>query len=335
MVHRAAPPTIFDVASRAQVSKSTVSRVLQGTGRYSDTTRLRVQQAAAELGFAANAMAQGLARRRTHTIGMLVRDGSSMLYTALHSVMARHAAASGYRVVTTVGDDDVTREKAALATLLSLRVDGLVVCSGLLPADDIAEFAGRVAVVVAGRPELHPSLSSVYCDEIRAGAELADAVVEKGHRTVGVLTVPRRDAMTQFARSSAMRDRLLSRGVDVIEVEASFARPPSAIADEVAVRTGEGMTAVMCPSDRALLDLGSALEQHGVRIPAHLSATGFDGAFPLASPWLGLTTYEQPVERMGREAVELVIAHIDEPARTPEHRALLGRLLPGRTLAVA
>jgi DNA-binding LacI/PurR family transcriptional regulator len=352
-------PTIVDVAALAGVSKSAVSRVLSGTGRFSDETRLRVEAAAAELGYVANAMARGLVSGRTHTIGMLVRDASSMLYTALHARMELRASELGYRVVTTTGVGRVEDEKAALAALVSMRVDGLVVCSGLLPADDVAEFAPRIATVVAGRPELHPALSSVYCDEIDGGAQMADVLADAGHRSVGVLVVPLDNAITQHARSAATAERLRARGVEVVEISTPFARPiPSIAADVVAAmghadgtgavgaraggtgaggaRVGAGgITAIACPTDRMMVDVCGALGDFGVRVPDDLSATGFDGVFPLDSAWIGFTTLQQPVDEIASQAVDLLVARIGDPDAPIEHRALRGRVLPGRTVLPA
>jgi DNA-binding LacI/PurR family transcriptional regulator len=330
---RGSQPTILDVAARAGVSKSAVSRVLSGTGRFSDETRERVERAAAELGYVANAMARGLVRGRTHTIGMLVRDASSMVYTALHAVMERRASELGYRVVTTTGVGRVEDEKSALAALVSMRVDGLVVCSGLLPAAEIAEFAPRIATVVAGRPELHPALSSVYCDEADGGGQIADAVADAGHRSVVVLTVPQDNALTQYARSQAMVARLRQRSVTVVDLDASFVRSPADIAADVAETVrGSGATAVMCPTDRLMLDVCDALRPLGIEVPRDVSVTGFDGVYPLANDWIGFTTLEQPIDRIGREAIDLVVGRIEDPASPVEHRSLRGTVLPGRTL---
>jgi DNA-binding LacI/PurR family transcriptional regulator len=328
-------PTIVDVAARAGVSKSAVSRVLSGTGRFSDETRERVERAAAELGYVANAMARGLVSGRTNTIGMLVRDASSMLYTALHVVMERRASELGYRVVTTTGVGRVEDEKSALAALVSMRVDGLVVCSGLLPAEDIASFAGRIATVVAGRPELHPALPSVYCDEADGGTQIADVVADAGHRTVAVLGVPLDNAITQHARSAAMAGRLRERGVRVIDLDGSFARPIPDLGSDVMGAMDQGATALMCPTDRMMLDGCGALAGRGVAVPGDLSVTGFDGVHPLDSSWIGFTTLQQPVEAIGRAAIDLLVARIEDPGAEVEHRALRGTVLPGRTVLPA
>lgn len=327
-----AQPTIHDVAALAGVSKSAVSRVLSGSGRYSDQTRQRVEGAALELGYVANAMARGLVRGRTQTIGMLVRDASSMLYAALHTVMEKRAAELGYRVVTTTGVNRVEDEKSALAALVEMRVDGLVVCSGLLPAEDIAEFAPRIATVVAGRPETHPLLSSVFCDETDGGGRLADAVADAGHRAVAVAGVPLDNAITQHLRTAGMTARLRDRGVEVREVDARFDRPARDLARDIRDAREGGATAVMFATDQRMLEVADALLAHGIRVPDDLSATGFDGVRPLDSTWIGVTTLRQPVEEIGRGAIDLVTRRIEDREVAVEHRRLPGAVIPGRTL---
>ncbi|MBP8536579.1 substrate-binding domain-containing protein [Streptomyces sp. MK37H] len=129
-------------------------------------------------------MAQGLVAQRTHTLGVLVRDAVRPFYGHLHAALQGRAIEGGYRVVTATGVRDfaLDEERRALQRLLSLRVEGLVVCSGLLPARDIAPFVERVPTVVAGRPEPHPAINSVYCDEEDGAEQLVDHLVSLGHR---------------------------------------------------------------------------------------------------------------------------------------------------------
>ncbi|SER58673.1 DNA-binding transcriptional regulator, LacI/PurR family [Propionibacterium cyclohexanicum] len=344
---RPVQPTIVDVAEQAGVSKSAAARVLAGTGPYSESTRIRVELAARQLGYVANAMARGLVRGRTRTIGMVVRDTVSPLYAQIRAVVEEQALESGYRVLTTTGVGRVANEKAALAALISLRVDGLVVCSGLLPADDIAEFALRVPTVVVGRPELHPHLASVYCDEADGGLRMADHLADLGHRVVGVLIVPRSSALTQNDRSMAMAARLRQRGVTVVEVVAPLERGAGEIVRELLERgrpddtarqaadSQRELTAVMCPTDLRAVEVAGALEAHGVAVPGEVSVSGFDGMPPLDSAWIGLTTFQQPVAQMALRAMELLLGKIDDPEVPVEHICLRGVVLAGNSVVMA
>lgn len=295
---------------------------------------MRVEQAARGLGYVANAMARGLVSGRTRTLGMVLRDTVSPLYAQIRAVIERRALQADYRVLTTSGVGLVENEKAALAALISMRVEGLVVCSGLLPACDIAEFAPRVPTVVVGRPEFHPSLTSVYCDENDGGAQIADHVADHGHRCVAVLVVPRLDALTQNDRSLAMAARLRARCVRVVEVEAPFERDANDIVDElIGIPHSTGRpTAVMCPTDSRAVEIAGVLLERGLSVPDDISVSGFDGMPPFDSPWIGLTTFRQPIEAIAHKAIDLLLRKIDDPVTHIEHVGFTGQVLSGHSV---
>lgn len=203
------------------MSKSLVSRALLSQGRISEETRQRILEVAQRLGYVKNAMAQGLVSQRTHTPGVLVRGAASPFYAHLHAALEERAAQRGYCVVaaTGAGTSALDEERRALQTLLSLRVEGLVVCSGMLPAQDITPFTGHVPTVVAGRPERDPALGSVLCDEDDGVGQLVDHLLGYGHRRVAVLQVPARLSIPQHGRGIAMVHRLKEAGASIRVME--------------------------------------------------------------------------------------------------------------------
>jgi len=335
-------PTILDVATRAGVSKSVVSRVLTGAPGVAESTRERVRAAAEALGYVPNVMAQSMVARRTHTLGVFVRDVATSFYGHLLTAMQEQAAARSYRVVTATGSGRfaVQDERRALETLVGLRVEGLIVCSGLLPVQDIVPLARRIPTVVAGRPETSPEISSVFCDEIGGGRGLADHVWDLGHRRVAVATMSLAQSKTIGARGRAMVDRLRALGAEVREVP--LPRDLSDCAkdwDDLVHRVmdGSGVSALMMGSDRHALGVLEALQRRGLQAPADLSVTGYDGVAPLDTPVIGLATWVQPLTAIGRAAVDLVVDQVESQRNGIEpitgHRSLAGGLRPGRTLA--
>ncbi|MFE2179805.1 LacI family DNA-binding transcriptional regulator [Streptomyces sp. NPDC059455] len=327
-------PTIIDIAREARVSKSAVSRALLGQGRISEEARSRILDVAQRLGYVKNAMAQGLVAQRTHTLGVLVRDAVRPFYGQLHAALQGRAIEGGYRVVTATGVRDfaLAEERRALQTLLSLRVEGLVVCSGLLPARDIAPFVERVPTVVAGRPEPHPAISSVYCDEEDGAEQLVDHLVSLGHRRVAVLLVPEALSITQYARTAAMVSGLRERGVDTVVTE--LVDGPEAPADTVpALLEDREITAIMCPQDDVMVSVLERLRRAGVRVPDDMSVTGFDGIGPLTTPLLGLTTLRQPLDEVGRRAIDLLLELREDRSMPTRHIPLRGALVAGTTTA--
>ncbi|UIX33492.1 LacI family DNA-binding transcriptional regulator [Streptomyces sp. GQFP] len=333
MADRPRSPTIIDVARRAGVSKSVVSRVVSGRGSVGEETRLRVLDAARELGYVVNAVARAMVAHRTYTVGVFVRDAATPFYGHLLTAMQERAAFHGYRVVTATGSGrfDVEDEHRALETLAMLRVEALIVCSGLLPSERILPFAARLPTVVAGRPETHPSITSVYCDEEEGGAALADHLVGLGHRDVAVITVPTSSSVTMGPRTAAMARRLRERGVRVLEIAGPHRETAGAWVTEVLRHPA--VTAVMAPSDRHAAALLEQLQLRGVAVPGQLSVTGYDGIGDLASPLIGLTCWRQPIDLVGGRAVDTVVQLLDGEQPPAHHQALPGSLVTGRTTA--
>jgi DNA-binding LacI/PurR family transcriptional regulator len=324
-------PTIIDVARRAGVSKSVVSRVFTGHGSVGEGARQRVLDAAAELGYVVNAMARGMVARRTYTLGVFVRDAATPFYGRLLTAMQERASHHGYRAVTTTGSGrfEVVDERRALETLVMLQVEGLVVCSGLLPADDVAAFVNRIPTVVAGRPERHAGITSVYCDEEHGGAGLADHLLALGHRSVAVITLGPELSLTMAPRTAAMVRRLRECGADVLELRGGLEQDVGELVPAIVARPD--VTAVMAPSDMYAVRLLEALAVAGIDVPGRLSVTGYDGvAFTM--PLIGLTTWRQPLDTIGARAVDAVIGLLDTDS-PPSHQALHGDLVPGRTTA--
>ncbi|WP_316317788.1 LacI family DNA-binding transcriptional regulator, partial [Clavibacter michiganensis] len=333
-----AAPTIHDVAARAGVSKSVVSRALSGAPGVAPATQQTVRDAAAALGYVANAHARGMSAHRTHTLGVLVRDASTPFYGHLLTALQQRASERGYRVVTATGFGafDVVEERKALETLVSLQVEGLIVCSGALPVADILPSARRIPTVVAGRPEVDASLSSVYCDETAGGRGLADHVASLGHRRVAVLTLPPAISLTMSARTRAMLDRLRELGLDAVHVRGEEHRGghiEGADGIAQAIVDAGGVTAIMAPSDGWALAILDGLCRRGITAPDGVSITGYDGLPPFTSALLDFTTWRQPIPVIGALAVDAVVDRIDGTVTGTCHTAVDGALIPGRTAA--
>lgn len=333
-VGRRKAPTIKDIAAEAGVSKSAVSRALLGQGEVSPHTRQRVEDAARTLGYVANAMAAGL-RSRTNTIGVVLRDISRPYYGALFAAMQEQAEQRGYRLVTatSAGELDVASAIGVVKSLMSLQVDGVILASAQLDSEQILPVLQRIPVVVAGRMELGSNVPGVYCDDVDGGNSLADVVFRAGHQRVAVGVVDRSYSLSQHVRGEAMSSYLRGKGVDVVEIPL----PDDRHMDEAltAVLADPTITALMCPTDAAVLTVLEGLQRRGLDGDA-LSLTGYDGVGPLASPYLGFTTYRQPVEEIGARAIDLMVDAIRQPDDEDiPHVALRGEVVRGRTVAQA
>nr|WP_228118066.1 substrate-binding domain-containing protein [Rhodococcus erythropolis] len=279
-------------------------------------------------------MAQGLVGYRTGTLGVVVRDVTRPIYSHLQSALQVHASARGMRVVATSGSDtfDIDQERRAMHTLVSLRVEGLIVCSGVLPVDEVAPFVDRIPTVIAGRPERHPLISSVFADEKSGAGDLVNHLVDLGHRYVGVLLWPKALSIPQHERGVFMIELLRARGsvIEIVEVDRDFDRE-----SVVSHLLDTGVTAIMCPSDTQAVEILDSLRVRGVPVPQTMSVTGYDGFGPLATPLIGLTTIRQDVDGIAARAVEIVLRKDPTSTSSPDvvHDMVAGSLVVGRTSA--
>ncbi|BCW44748.1 LacI family transcriptional regulator [Arthrobacter sp. StoSoilB5] len=331
MPGRRKAPTILDIAAEAGVSKSAVSRALLGQGEVSDVTRERVEAAARRLGYVANAMAAGL-RSRTRTLGVVLRDVNRPYYSRLFAALQEQAETRGYRLVamTSAGELEVDDAIGAMKSLISLQVDGLILASAQLDSELVKPYIDRVPMVVAGRMELG-TVSGVYGDEADGGRQLADYLLDAGHRRIAVGVVDQAYSRSQHLCTSAMVEQITKRGAAAVAIEVGSDWDLVANMDRIVEDTS--LTALMCPTDAAMVDVLEVLRQRGLSCPDDLSVTGYGGIGALAQPFFGFTSFRQPVDHIGAQAVDLIIRAIDADGNLERtHIAIGGSLIPGRTV---
>ena len=302
-------PTIIQVAARAGVSTATVSRVLSHPDRVAQSTRERVLEVVAALGYRPNVAARSLRTLRAAKILLTVPDISNPFFASVIRGAEEAARDAGYAVV--VGD---TRHDAEVedqyADMLSRReVDGLIFLGHRLP-DSLSPLLaerGTLAPIVNGC-EFSADLAvpSVHIDNAAASADAMAHLIALGHRDIGIVTGPpvspiSRDRLSgalAAAERHGLSDRLHVRDGDY------SARCAHALTADLVAR---GVTAIFCFSDEMAMGVVSALGEAGVPCPAAVSVVGFDD-LPLARVFRpALTSVAQPKGMIGRRTVELLV----------------------------
>ncbi|WP_194285929.1 LacI family DNA-binding transcriptional regulator [Microbacterium foliorum] len=328
---RTRTPTIVDIAVDAGVSKSAVSRALSGQGEVHPETRRKIVEAADRLGYVANAMARNLVSSRTKTLGVVLRDVRKPYYAFLQAAMQSQAEQRGYRIVATTnsGHHEVEEALHEIKNLISLQVDGVIIAPARLPTAKFKKFLDRVPIVVAGRQETTPGISSVACDDSDGGRSLVRHLVGLGHHNIAVVLVSDQYSQRYHARGAAMIDEIRANGAEPIVVPADT----DLTSAEVVSRQLRDLkaTAIMCPTDPAAMDVLEVLRAEGPAALEKYSVTGYDGYGPLASPYLGLSTFRIPQEEVGRTAVDLLVDRLEGRSDHSRFVSLRGSVVPGRT----
>lgn len=344
-------PTVYDVATRAGVSIATVSRVFSRPESVKEETRRRVLESVDALGYVPSGAARGLAARRTGVLGLffpgldamddiadipfddgdavtgsatIVRDVAGAVDTRPLNLYfdevlrgsELEAWRSGFVLLVGVGRGDTAHDTVRD---MAGRVDGLVVLAGSASEDELLQLARRIPVVVMAGPSLGDELDHVSV----SNAEGMNALVTHLIDDLGVNDIAyvagSADSPDDEERWRGFRSALDAAGIEAPAgpaLRGDFTREGGRRAGRELLSRGHLPRAVVCANDQMALGVIDTARIAGVEVPDQLIVTGFDGidAGRLSTP--RLTTVRQPMERLGRAAVQVLVRRLSEPERS-------------------
>ncbi|MBV7412205.1 LacI family transcriptional regulator [Dermabacteraceae bacterium TAE3-ERU27] len=330
------PANMADVARAAGVSRATVSRVLSRTVQVSPGVRERVLRAVDELGYVPSVHAQQLAAGRSNTVGLLIRDSRNSSYGLLYSQVQQWAEELGLNVVTAMPTHyrQQGSELEALRRLLSMRVGGLLVATGVVRTHDLLPLLSKVPIISVGRPESHPQVYGVSYDEADNARQIAQLIYARGHRKVAVVCPLNEHSLAENMRANVATEQLRKLGciVEVIPV-ARFAAMGQGHEEIFTLLSAKSISAVMFPSDARMVQFAEDARKAGINVPADVSLIGCDGTMP-GLDYMQLATLRIPVETVARRSVEVISQMLrDRDSVTVQHEKFTGELRPAASLA--
>jgi DNA-binding LacI/PurR family transcriptional regulator len=310
--------SIKDIARKADVSHSTVSRALSDSPLVSAQTKSRIQRLAREMGYSPDAQARSLVMGRTRTIGVVVTTIADPFIAEVVQWIEDTALDHGYSVILASSSAESEREIAAVEMLRSKRVDGVIVTSsrvGALYQEHLDRLGVPVVLLNSHGEQAGPytfsfSISVDNCH----GAHLAtEHLIQLGHRRIAYITGSANHS-DDLERLAGYRQALekVSVPYDPGLVVQGTGRAGGGERALVALQALEGPpTAVFCYNDMTAVGLLREARQSGLLIPGELAVVGFDD-IPLASYVCPpLTTIAQPTPDMGRRAMRMVLALLE------------------------
>lgn len=322
-------PTSYDVAKRAGVSQSAVSRCFRPGSSIAPKTRARVLAAARDLGYFPNAMASGLMTKRSNLVAVLISNLTNLYYPEVLAEITRRLSDRGIRVLLFAlqAESDVD---AMLDQVWRYRVDGAIVAARLSPAQ-LRDFAKhRVPVVLYNRFGDGEPVPSVCCDSVGGARQLVERLVTSGHEVFGILTGPD-DSYVSQERVRGAEQRLHELGRQALVVKGAFDYESGDTGlRALMTMTERKLDALICANDlMAIGAIDCARTQFGIGVPQDLSIVGFDGVAPAMWSSYNLSTVRQPVRRMSEAAVSMLMERIDDPDLPPEVRTFAGKFIEG------
>lgn len=324
MVRRKSGPTMHDVASLAGVSQATVSLVLNDVdgGRFTEETRAKVESAVRSLGYRPNAHARVLREGVAGMIGFIGDSVATAPFSGMIIAGAQERAwEAGMLVLTVDTSGDKGIEAASIEAMLSYSVAGVVYAGMYNRYLEVPEVLAGSRAVVLNSHDASGSLPSVAPDEEGGGYTATKALLDAGHRRIGLINIETLDSGLPAAVGRyegyvrALTEAGLGADADIIR----FGLGSEEHGYEHAVgliSSAHPPTALFCANDRTALGAYQAARERGLRIPEDLSIVGFDNQellAPLLRP--GLTTLELPFKAMGRRAVEIILEDGEQDGR--------------------
>jgi LacI family transcriptional regulator len=332
---------LIDVAQRSGVSVATVSRHVNGRIQLPEATAKRIERAIEELGYHPNPHARSLSRGRSDTIGLVIPDIANPYFAVLAAAAERAADRHGLALVLCVTLNQRTREKEYLQRLGRNHLDGLIFVTNHPAADGL--LAGLInkanrRVVILDEDVEGARGPKIFCDNEQGGYLAGRCLAEAGHRRVAFLGGPEH-MMSTRARLAGCR-RALAEATSDGEISTplfgDYSVEHGRRAAEELFRRKDDATAVFVTSDEIAIGALEVLAREGVPIPQQLSVIGFDDVAPFHLFNPPLTCVRQPVEEMGRRAVELLVSGmVGASMRTTVERLPVELILRGSVASPA
>jgi LacI family transcriptional regulator len=329
--------TLADIARKLQVSKVTVSKALRDHPDISIATKKRVKEVARQMGYFPNFFARNLSSKKSGTIGVLVPKIAHHFFATVIESIYDTALEHNYEVILMVSQEDDKREALHLQTLLSMRVDGLLISVSKLTRDlsifkNIERF--HIPVVFFDRILENLSFSTVTTDDVDGAYQLVKHAIDCGFRKIAHLAGYSHTNIGMHRRQGyemALKEYRIELNNDWI-IEGGFSEKDGKDGFQHLYQSGNLPEMIFTVTYPVALGVISEANGVGMEIPDQLDIICFGGSDynKYVSP--SITCAEQPAEELGKKATQFLLDKIIEPGRhAGKHLILPSKLFLGDT----
>lgn len=310
-------PTIKDVAKRANVSVATVSRVINNTGYVNIETRQMVEKAIEDLGYVPNELARSLFRKKSNIIGLIVPHISTYFFGELIEAIEDAVNKAGYKLMIFNSKDNEVLEKKYLNVLSQYNVDGLILVANIRSSKSYLKLNIPLLTIDHIIDQNVPSISS---DNIQGGALAAKKLIEAGATKLIHFRGPS-DLITVVDRTKGYRKVLNEYGMDSLQCDLDYKNPDPEWIERFILQHPD-VNGIFCDSDIIAFYVISVLKKLNYQIPDDVQIVGFDNIELSGVLYPKLTTIAQPIDVMGKVAMDLLLAQIKKTKIDTIHQVL-------------
>lgn len=308
---------IKDVARKAGVSLTTVSRVLNNEKYVSDRLKNKVLEAIEELNYTPNHIARSLVRKKTNLFGVIVPDITSSFYSTILSSIEEAAGDYGYNLLVCNIMEDEEKELKYLNIFSEMRVEGIIIMHEKIN-NEIKRFLEKteIPIIFSSVKPINQKYPSVIVDDYKAAYDATKYLIDLGHERIALLGGDMRDITSGQNRYVAFRNALTTHGSDVMYEYIKFGDYKMNSGYELMqelLQCDPMPTAVFAVSDDMAVGAMNCVRDNQLSVPEDISIIGFDGSKFTEIVRPRLTSMEQPIHQMGLETVHALLRLIEEP----------------------
>jgi LacI family transcriptional regulator, galactose operon repressor len=326
-------PTIADVARVANVSVSTVSRVVRDHADVGSDTREKVLEVIEQLSYRPSPIARALVRGWSQTVALLMSDIANPFYPELAKHVEQEAGKHGYSVVICNTDDDPRESKRIVQRLLNQGIEGFIHASvGSDESGVLSVLGGTNSIVFTNRRPRSTDCNYVVSDNRKAAVLLTTHLLDRGYRRIGFIAGPEyaTNATERLEGFQATMDEHPDTSALVVEGDFGPESGAQAVGSWLRLRTRP--TAIIGINDSVALGAIGRLLAAGYSVPGDVAVAGFDDIALASSPIVGLTTVAQHIEGLAQRSVRLLLRRLEHGSGgKPIHDVLEPTLIVRRT----
>ncbi|WP_217587045.1 catabolite control protein A [Lentibacillus saliphilus] len=307
--------TIYDVAREANVSMATVSRVVNGNPNVKPTTRKKVLATIERLGYRPNAVARGLASKKTTTVGAIIPDISSIFFAELARGIEDIATMYKYNVILSNSDQNKNKEIHLINTMLEKQVDGILFMGGNITEEHVNQFSSaNVPIVLAATHDESETLPSVNIDYEAAAFEAVTSLIENGHKQPAMIA-GNDDTVINRLKKEGYKRALQTAGIEFHEdllVKGDYSYDSGMACVGQLFELSNKPSAVFVASDEMALGVIHGAQDRGYHVPNDIEIIGFNNTRLSMMVRPTLTTVVQPMYDIGAVAMRLLTKYMNK-----------------------
>lgn len=307
--------TIYDVAREANVSMATVSRVVNGNPNVKPATRKKVLNTIERLGYRPNAVARGLASKKTTTVGVIIPDISSIFFSELARGIDDIATMYKYNIILSNSDQNKDKELRLINNMFEKQVDGLIYMGDKITEEHVQQLkTSPVPVALAATIDATETIPSVNIDYKQAAYEATSMLMENG-TSHPIYVSGNDDSEVGNKKYDGFTEAIKDKNKEVneeyvFEIAYSYQAGVKLVEDILKIK--DYPKAIFAATDEIALGLIHGLQDNGLKVPEDVEVFGFDNTRLATMVRPTLTTVVQPMYDIGAVAMRLLTKYMNK-----------------------